>query len=359
MMAKEDSAINVSDERSKALKLAIEKIEKDFGKGSIMKLGDKTTVNVDAIPTGALSLDVALGIGGIPRGRIIEIYGPESSGKTTLAQHIVAECQKKGGIAAFVDAEHALDPEYARNLGVNVDELLISQPDTGEQALDITEELVRSGAVDIIVVDSVAALVPKAEIDGDMGDAHVGLQARLMSQALRKLAGTINKTNATIIFINQLREKVGVMFGNPETTPGGRALKFYSSVRMDIRRIENIKQDGNVVGSRTRVKVVKNKVAPPFREAEFDIVYGKGISKEGTILDLAVELNIIEKSGSWFSYNGERIGQGRENIKTYLSENPKLMAEVEKKIRDNFSKAFENALVDGEADDEEEVEPEE
>ncbi len=348
-----------NSEKRKALDAAMSQIEKQFGKGSVMKLGEFKSMNVEAISTGALNLDIALGIGGIPKGRIIEIYGPESSGKTTLALHAVAEAQKKGGEAAFIDAEHALDPSYAKKIGVDIDNLIVSQPDTGEQALEIAEALIRSGAIDIVVVDSVAALVPKAEIDGDMGDAHVGLQARLMSQALRKLAGTINKTNATIIFINQLREKVGVMFGNPETTPGGRALKFYSSVRMDIRRIENIKQDGNVVGSRTRVKVVKNKVAPPFREAEFDIVYGKGISKEGTILDLAVELNIIEKSGSWFSYNGERIGQGRENIKTYLSENPKLMAEVEKKIRDNFSKAFENALVDGEADDEEEVEPEE
>ncbi|MCX4303592.1 MAG: recombinase RecA [Clostridia bacterium] len=348
-----------NSEKRKALDAAMSQIEKQFGKGSVMKLGEFKSMNVEAISTGALNLDIALGIGGIPKGRIIEIYGPESSGKTTLALHAVAESQKNGGEAAFIDAEHALDPGYAKKIGVDIDNLIVSQPDTGEQALEIAEALIRSGAIDIVVVDSVAALVPKAEIDGDMGDAHVGLQARLMSQALRKLAGTINKTNATIIFINQLREKVGVMFGNPETTPGGRALKFYSSVRMDIRRIENIKQDGNVVGSRTRVKVVKNKVAPPFREAEFDIVYGKGISKEGTILDLAVELNIIEKSGSWFSYNGERIGQGRENIKTYLSENPKLMAEVEKKIRDNFSKAFENALVDGEADDEEEVEPEE
>lgn len=348
-----------NSEKRKALDAAMSQIEKQFGKGSVMKLGEFKSMNVEAISTGALNLDIALGIGGIPKGRIIEIYGPESSGKTTLALHAVAESQKNGGEAAFIDAEHALDPGYAKKIGVDIDNLIVSQPDTGEQALEIAEALIRSGAIDIVVVDSVAALVPKAEIDGDMGDAHVGLQARLMSQALRKLAGTINKTNATIIFINQLREKVGVMFGNPETTPGGRALKFYSSVRMDIRRIENIKQDGNVIGSRTRVKVVKNKVAPPFREAEFDIVYGKGISKEGTILDLAVELNIIEKSGSWFSYNGERIGQGRENIKAYLLENPKLMGEVEKKIRDNFSKAFENALVDGEADEEEVVEPEE
>ena len=334
-------------------------IEKQFGKGSVMKLGDFTSMNVEAISTGALNLDIALGIGGIPKGRIIEIFGPESSGKTTIALHIIAEAQKMGGEAAFIDAEHALDPGYAKKIGVDIDNLIVAQPDTGEQALEIAEALIRSGAIDIIVVDSVAALVPKAEIDGDMGDSHIGLQARLMSQALRKLAGAINKTNAIIIFINQLREKVGVMFGNPETTPGGRALKFYSSVRMDIRRIENIKQDGNVVGSRTRVKVVKNKVAPPFREAEFDIVYGKGISREGSILDLAVELNIVEKSGSWFSYNGDRIGQGRENVKAYLTENPKIMDELEKKIRDNYEKAFENALVDGEPDSEEETEPEE
>ncbi len=348
-----------NSEKRKALDAAMSQIEKQFGKGSVMKLGDFTSMNVEAISTGALNLDIALGIGGIPKGRIIEIFGPESSGKTTLALHAVAEAQKKGGEAAFIDAEHALDPGYAKKIGVDIDNLIVAQPDTGEQALEIAEALIRSGAIDIIVVDSVAALVPKAEIDGDMGDSHIGLQARLMSQALRKLAGAINKTNAIIIFINQLREKVGVMFGNPETTPGGRALKFYSSVRMDIRRIENIKQDGNVVGSRTRVKVVKNKVAPPFREAEFDIVYGKGISREGSILDLAVELNIVEKSGSWFSYNGDRIGQGRENVKGYLTENPKIMDELEKKIRDNYEKAFENALVDGEPDEEEEKEPEE
>ncbi len=348
-----------NSEKRKALDAAMSQIEKQFGKGSVMKLGEFTSMNVEAISTGALNLDIALGIGGIPKGRIIEIFGPESSGKTTLALHAVAEAQKKGGEAAFIDAEHALDPGYAKKIGVDIDNLIVAQPDTGEQALEIAEALIRSGAIDIIVVDSVAALVPKAEIDGDMGDSHIGLQARLMSQALRKLAGAINKTNAIIIFINQLREKVGVMFGNPETTPGGRALKFYSSVRMDIRRIENIKQDGNVVGSRTRVKVVKNKVAPPFREAEFDIVYGKGISREGSILDLAVELNIVEKSGSWFSYNGDRIGQGRENVKGYLTENPKIMDELEKKIRDNYEKAFENALVDGEPDEEEEKEPEE
>ena len=345
-------------EKRKALDAAMSQIEKQFGKGSVMKLGDFKETSVDAISTGALNLDIALGIGGIPRGRIIEIYGPESSGKTTLALHAVAEAQKTGGEAAFIDAEHALDPAYAKKIGVDIDNLIVSQPDTGEQALEIAEALIRSGAIDIVVVDSVAALVPKAEIDGDMGDAHVGLQARLMSQALRKLAGTINKTNATIIFINQLREKVGVMFGNPETTAGGRALKYYASVRMDIRRVEAIKQDGEVVGNRTRVKVVKNKVAPPFREAEFDIVYGKGISKEGSVLDLAVTLDIIEKAGSWFSYNGEKIGQGRENVKKLLAEDPKFMAEVEKKVRDNFNKAFENALTDdGEVDEEQEIEP--
>ena len=344
-----------NSEKRKALDAAMSQIEKQFGKGSVMKLGDFTSMNVEAISTGALNLDIALGIGGIPKGRIIEIFGPESSGKTTLALHAVAEAQKKGGEAAFIDAEHALDPGYAKKIGVDIDNLIVAQPDTGEQALEIAEALIRSGAIDIIVVDSVAALVPKAEIDGDMGDSHIGLQARLMSQALRKLAGAINKTNAIIIFINQLREKVGVMFGNPETTPGGRALKFYSSVRMDIRRIENIKQDGNVVGSRTRVKVVKNKVAPPFREAEFDILYGKGISKEGNILDIAVSLDIIVKSGSWFSYNGERIGQGRENVKKYLLDNPEVMTEIEQKIRNNFEQAFEKSLGDEEniADEEE------
>ena len=301
-------------------------------------------MEIEAIPTGALSLDIALGIGGVPRGRIIEVFGPESSGKTTLALHIVAEAQKMGGEAAFIDAEHALDPVYAKKLGVDIDNLIVSQPDTGEQALEITESLVRSGALDVIVVDSVAALVPKAEIDGDMGDSHMGLQARLMSQALRKLAGAINKSKTVLIFINQLREKIGVMFGNPETTTGGRALKFYASVRMDIRKIENIKQDGEVKGNRVRVKVIKNKVAPPFREAEFDVVYGQGISKEGNILDMAVNLDIVEKAGSWFSYDGERIGQGRENVKKYLRENPEMLNEIEEKVRANFAKAFEQSL---------------
>ena len=331
-------------EKKKALEMAMSQIEKQFGKGSVMKLGEFKAMEVEAIPTGALSLDIALGIGGVPRGRIVEIFGPESSGKTTLALHVVAEAQKMGGEAAFIDAEHALDPVYAKKLGVDIDNLIVSQPDTGEQALEITESLVRSGALDVIVVDSVAALVPKAEIDGDMGDSHMGLQARLMSQALRKLAGALNKSKTVLIFINQLREKIGVMFGNPETTTGGRALKFYASVRMDIRKTENIKQDGEFKGSRVRVKIVKNKVAPPFREAEFDIVYGEGISKAGNILDMAVNLDIIEKSGSWFSYNGERIGQGRENVKKYLTDNPEILEDVEKKVRENFEKAFEKSL---------------
>ena len=331
-------------ERKKALEAAMSQIEKQFGKGSVMKLGEFKAMEIEAIPTGALSLDMALGIGGVPRGRIIEVFGPESSGKTTLALHIVAEAQKMGGEAAFIDAEHALDPVYAKKLGVDIDNLIVSQPDTGEQALEITESLVRSGALDVIIVDSVAALVPKAEIDGDMGDSHMGLQARLMSQALRKLAGAINKTKTVIIFINQLREKIGVMFGNPETTTGGRALKFYASVRLDIRKIENIKQDGEVKGNRARVKVIKNKVAPPFREAEFDIVYGEGISKAGNILDMAVNMDIVEKSGSWFSYNGDRIGQGRENVKKYLKENPVILADIEEKVRANFAKAFEESL---------------
>lgn len=325
------------EDKLKALDAAISQIEKQYGKGSIMKLGDNSAhMNVETIPTGSLSLDIALGLGGLPKGRIIEIYGPESSGKTTVALHAVAEVQKRGGIAGFIDAEHALDPAYAKNIGVNIDELYISQPDCGEQALEITETMVRSGAVDIVIVDSVAALVPKAEIDGDMGDSHVGLQARLMSQALRKLTAVISKSNCIVIFINQLREKVGVMFGNPETTTGGRALKFYSSVRMDVRRIESLKQAGEVVGNRTRVKIVKNKVAPPFKEAEFDIMFGKGISKEGDILDLAADCGIIVKSGAWYAYNGDKIGQGRENAKTYLRENPLVCEEVEAKVRERF-----------------------
>ena len=339
MVVKEKEETNVSAEREKALKLAIEKIEKDFGKGSIMKLGDKTAVNVEAIPTGALDLDIALGIGGIPRGRIIEIYGPESSGKTTLAQHIVAECQKKGGIAAFVDAEHALDPEYARNLGVQVDDLLISQPDTGEQALDITEELVRSGAVDIIVVDSVAALVPKAEIEGSMEDQQMGLQARLMSKALRKLTGVIGKTNTTVIFINQLRNKIGVMYGNPETTTGGNALKYYASVRMEIKRVESLKGEDGDVGNHVRVRVLKNKVAPPFRTAEFDIIFGKGICKIGNILDVAVKLDIVKKAGAWFSFNEEKLGQGREKAKEFLAQNQDILETVEKLVREKLSES--------------------
>ncbi len=320
-------------DKTKALEFALSQIEKNFGKGSIMKLGEKTaTMETEIIPTGSIALDVALGVGGFPRGRVVEIYGPESSGKTTVALHAIAEAQKKGGIAAFVDAEHALDPLYARNLGVDIDNLLVSQPDTGEQALEITEALVRSGAVDIVVVDSVAALVPRAEIEGEMGDSHVGLQARLMSQALRKLTAAISKSKTTAIFINQLREKVGIMFGSPETTPGGRALKFYSSVRLDVRKIEILKQGDEMIGNRTRVKVVKNKVAPPFKQAEFDIMYGKGISREGSIVDLAATMGIIKKSGAWYSYNDEKIGQGRENAKGYLTEHPELMDEVENLI---------------------------
>ncbi len=327
-------------EKKKALEMALSQIEKQFGKGAVMKLGENSHMNIDIIPTGAIGLDIALGVGGVPRGRIVEIFGPESSGKTTVALHVVAEAQKAGGEAAFIDAEHALDPVYAKNLGVDIDNLIVSQPDTGEQALEIAEALVRSGAIDIIVIDSVAALVPKAEIDGEMGDSHVGLQARLMSQALRKLAGVVSKSNTTCIFINQLREKVGIMFGNPETTPGGRALKFYSSVRLDVRRIETLKQGTEFIGNRTRVKVVKNKVAPPFKEAEFDIIYGKGISKEGSILDVAVNLDIVNKSGSWYSYNEQRIGQGRENVKQFLSANPEILEELEQKIRENYSEAF-------------------
>ncbi len=328
-MAKED--------KIKALEAAISNIERSYGKGAIMKLGDPSaSLNVETIPTGSISLDVALGMGGVPKGRIIEIYGPESSGKTTVALHMVAEVQKRGGIAGFIDAEHALDPAYAKNIGVDIDNLYISQPDNGEQALEITETMVRSGAVDIIIVDSVAALVPKAEIDGDMGDSHVGLQARLMSQALRKLTAVISKTNCVVIFINQLREKVGVMFGNPETTTGGRALKFYSSIRLDVRKTETLKAGGEVVGNRTRIKVVKNKIAPPFKEAEFDIMFGQGISREGDILDLAVNVNIVDKSGAWFAYNNAKIGQGLENAKQYLRDNPAVMAEIEKKVREHY-----------------------
>lgn len=322
-------------ERQKALETALAQIERQFGKGSVMKLGDASAnINLEVIPTGALSLDIALGVGGVPRGRVVEVFGPESSGKTTVALHIIAQSQKMGGTAAFVDAEHALDALYARNIGVDLDNLLVSQPDTGEQALEIAEALVRSNAVDIVVIDSVAALVPRAEIEGDMGDAHVGLQARLMSQALRKLSGAISKSRCTALFINQLREKVGVMFGNPETTPGGRALKFYSSVRLDVRRIETLKQGTEMIGSRTRVKVVKNKVAPPFRQADFDIMYGSGISREGSVLDVAAELNIINKSGAWYSYQDERLGQGRENVKEYLRMHPEVTNEVEQKVRE-------------------------
>ncbi|MZQ75179.1 MAG: recombinase RecA [Peptoclostridium sp.] len=324
------------DEKRKALDSAIAQIEKDFGKGSIMKLGADSKLNVEAVPTGSLGLDIAIGIGGVPRGRVVEIYGPESSGKTTVSLHIIAEAQKKGGITAFIDAEHALDPVYARNLGVDLDNLVISQPDTGEQALEITEALVRSGAIDVIVVDSVAALVPRAEIEGDMGDSHMGLQARLMSQALRKLAGAMNKSNCSAIFINQLREKIGVMFGNPETTTGGRALKFYSSVRLDVRRIEAIKQGDEVIGNRTRVKVVKNKVAPPFKQCEFDIMYGEGISKIGEILDIGAEIDVVNKSGSWYSYNDVKLGQGRENSKKFLMDNKEIADEIEHAIRVHF-----------------------
>ena len=342
-MAKDDKLTRderptTKEEKLKALDAAISHIEKQYGKGSVMKLGDNSAhMNVEAVPTGSLSLDLALGIGGLPKGRIIEIYGPESSGKTTVALHAVAEVQKRGGIAGFIDAEHALDPVYAKNIGVDIDNLYISQPDCGEQALEIAETMVRSGAVDIVIVDSVAALVPKAEIDGDMGDSHVGLQARLMSQALRKLTSIVSKSNCIVIFINQLREKIGVMFGNPETTTGGRALKFYSSVRLDVRRVEALKQGGEVVGNHTRVKIVKNKVAPPFKEAEFDIMFGQGISKEGDVLDLAADANIVEKSGSWYAYKGAKIGQGRENAKNYLLQNPLICEEVEAKVRAKYS----------------------
>ena len=327
----------MNEEKQKALEAALGHIEKQYGKGSVMKLGDSSSnMVVEAVPTGSLGLDIALGVGGVPKGRIVEIYGPESSGKTTVALHMVAEVQKRGGIAGFIDAEHALDPVYAKNIGVDIDNLYISQPDNGEQALEITETMVRSGAMDIIIVDSVAALVPKAEIEGDMGDSHVGLQARLMSQALRKLTAVISKSNCVVIFINQLREKVGVMFGNPETTTGGRALKFYASVRMDVRRIETLKQGGEMIGNRTRVKIVKNKIAPPFKEAEFDIMFGKGISKSGDILDLAANCDVVKKSGAWYAYEGEKIGQGRENAKSFLEANPEIMDEIEKKVRTHY-----------------------
>ena len=328
---------NTSEEKKKALDAAIAKLEKDFGKGAVMKLGESGAhVNVETVPTGCLSLDLALGLGGVPKGRVIEVYGPESSGKTTIALHMIAEVQKRGGIAGFVDAEHALDPVYAKNIGVDIDELYISQPDSGDQALEIAETMVRSGAIDIIVIDSVAALVPKQEIEGDMGDSHVGLQARLMSQALRKLTPVISKSNCIVIFINQLREKVGVMFGSPETTTGGRALKFYASVRMDVRRIETLKQSGEMVGNRTRIKIVKNKIAPPFKEAEFDIMFGKGVSKSGDILDLASGIDLVKKSGSWYAYEGEKIGQGRENAKSYLESHPEMMDEIEQKVRAHY-----------------------
>ncbi len=340
-----------NNDREKALDMALAQIDKQFGKGSIMRMGEKTTLGIDVISTGALSLDLALGVGGLPRGRVVEIFGPESSGKSTLAMHVVAEAQRNGGICAYIDAEHAMDPIYAKAIGVDIDQLLISQPDTGEQALEIADMLVRSGAIDVLVIDSVAALTPRAEIEGEMGDTHVGLQARLMSQALRKLTGNLNKTNTIAIFINQLREKIGVMFGSPETTPGGRALKFYSSVRLDIRRIESIKDGTEITGSRTRVKVVKNKVAPPFKQAEFDIMYGKGISREGSLLDMAVDMNIIKKSGAWFTYDGEQLGQGRENAKNYLFEHPEVMMEVSDKVRrqagigeDEFTEADEAPL---------------
>lgn len=352
-MANNSGNVNIDDKR-KALDAAIAQIEKQYGKGSVMKLGDSNAnMNIDVIPTGSLSLDIALGLGGVPRGRIIEVFGPESSGKTTVALHIVAEIQKRGGIAGFIDAEHALDPTYAKNIGVDIDNLYISQPDCGEQALEITETMVRSGAVDVVIVDSVAALVPKAEIDGEMGDSHMGLHARLMSQALRKLTAVVSKTNCVVIFINQLREKVGVVFGNPEVTTGGRALKFYASVRLDVRRIDTLRQGGEIVGNRTRVKIVKNKVAPPFKEAEFDIVFGKGISKVGDILDLAVANDIVDKSGAWYAYNGNKIGQGRENAKAYLENNTAICDEIEQKVREAVGVAGESAenTVDDEADE--------
>ena len=335
-----------NEDKKRALDAAISKLEKDFGKGTVMKLGDAgANVSVETVPTGSLSLDIALGLGGVPKGRVIEVYGPESSGKTTVTLHMIAEVQKRGGIAGFIDAEHALDPVYAKNIGVDIDELYISQPDSGDQALEIAETMVRSGAMDIIVIDSVAALVPRQEIDGDMGDSHVGLQARLMSQALRKLTPVISKSNCIVVFINQLREKVGIMFGNPETTTGGRALKFYASVRMDVRRIETLKQNGEMVGNRTRIKIVKNKIAPPFKEAEFDIMFGKGISKEGDILDLAANIDVVNKSGAWYAYNGDKIGQGRENAKLYLAQNPEVMDEIEAKVRAHYNL---DATVSGE-----------
>ena len=352
----------INEEKQKALEAALGHIEKQYGKGSVMKLGDSSAhMQVEAIPTGSLGLDIALGVGGVPKGRIVEIYGPESSGKTTVALHMVAEVQKRGGIAGFIDAEHALDPVYAKNIGVDIDNLYISQPDNGEQALEITETMVRSGAVDIVIVDSVAAIVPKAEIEGDMGDSHVGLHARLMSQALRKLTAAISRSNCVVIFINQLREKVGVMFGNPETTTGGRALKFYASVRMDVRRTETLKQGGEMVGNHTKVKVVKNKVAPPFKQAEFDIMFGTGISREGEILDLAAECNVVNKSGAWYSYNGERIGQGRENVKIYLKDHPEICDEIEKQVRiqyhllpeeENAAKEADKAAASAETEEE-------
>jgi recombination protein RecA len=337
-------------EREKALDAALGQIEKQFGKGSVMRMGDNLNMHIESIPTGALSLDLALGIGGLPRGRIVEIYGPESSGKSTLAMHAVAEAQRNGGICAYVDAEHAMDPVYARAIGVNVDDLLISQPDTGEQALEIADMLIRSGALDVLVIDSVAALTPRAEIEGEMGDTHVGLQARLMSQALRKLTGTLSKSSTIAIFINQLREKIGISYGSPEVTPGGRALKFYSSVRLDIRRIEAIKDGAEVIGNRTRVKVVKNKCAAPFKQAEFDIMYGKGISREGSLLDVAVDLGFVKKSGAWFTYEGEQLGQGRENVKTFLSENPQLMAEIDDRVREHLAPKDDDGLGEGAAD---------
>lgn len=350
-MAKKEQVMKMANEdRSKALDAALGQIEKQFGKGSIMKMGDNLKMNVEAISTGSLALDMALGVGGLPKGRIVEIYGPESSGKSTLALHVVAEAQRNGGVCAYIDAEHALDPVYARAIGVDVDELYISQPDTGEQALEIADTLIRSGALDVLVIDSVAALTPRAEIEGEMGDSHVGLQARLMSQALRKLTANLNKSNTVALFINQLREKIGVMYGSPEVTPGGRALKFYSSVRLDIRRVEAIKDGTDVIGNRTRVKVVKNKVAAPFKQAEFDIMYGQGISREGSVLEVAVELGYVKRAGAWFTYEGEQLGQGRENVKTYLRENPQLMLEIDTRVREHLANLLKPAEADAEID---------